>query len=714
MIPINRKFHAYLDHLNIITVLLPKAYFDGNSSYFELSKENDREVLVLKEKIELTDDIKYVCQCENEPNIGQVYWVTDEHGGKTDLQIGAVVRTKEFDDRFYYDGPLGMKYKKERTAFRIWAPTATHVQLKLYTPEHVEMKPLNMVREDNGTWSVEVEGDLDHYRYSFAVCVNFEWRESVDPYAVSVTANGKLGVIIDLEKTITKNPILPPLLSPVDAIIYETHIRDFTIHQNSGVKNKGTYLGVAELQTKGKNNGLTGLSYVKSLGITHIQFLPFHDFEGVDELGDKQDYNWGYNPLHFNVPEGSYSSNPEDPYARIIELKNMIAAIHEQGIRIIMDVVYNHVHIREESSFEKIVPGYYFRYYEDGSPANGTGVGNDFATERQMARKFVLDSIIYWTKEYHIDGFRFDLMGIFDIETMSMIREKLDQIDKNILTIGEGWDLNTPIPMEEKAAIRNQKKLPRIGQFNDWFRDAIKGSTFNLHDRGYALGNGHYYEAAKQVIGGSIGIDRTQAGLFMEPDQSVNYVECHDNHTFWDKMSVCSSDEPIEVRKLRQRLATTIVLLSQGIPFLNSGQEFFRTKQGVGNSYRSPDQINELNWDHLEENKEHVEYIKGIIDIRKSHKAFRLPKADLVRKHVKMLNIPNPAIGYWMENVGEYGEWEEILVLFNSSRERMRLELPKKDWKILADNCCAKVTPISHYAEQEFNVEPCTSYVLVK
>ncbi|MDZ5472570.1 type I pullulanase [Bacillus sp. 31A1R] len=714
MIAIERIFYAYLDEIQVITILLPKNYHDGQSSKFYLIQRDYQELLTIKEKIELEDSIKYICISPIPPEIGQTYEIIDEYGEKTDLQIGAVIRTKEFDEQFYYDGWLGVKYNQTETVVKLWAPTATKVKLKLMDQDGKHDESVDMIREEQGVWSVNIQKDLESYHYSFLVCINLEWREAVDPYAVAVTANGEIGVIVDLNKTsIKRNPILP-LCSPVDAIIYETHIRDLTIHPNSGARKKGTYVGASEVGTKTRMGHNTGLSYLKELGVTHIEFLPFNDFEGVNELGDKSDYNWGYNPTHFNVPEGSYSSNPNNPYARIIELKKMIQGVHEQGLGVIMDVVFNHVYIRETSSFEKIVPGYYFRHDQYGMPSNGTGVGNDIASERLMVRKFIIDSVRFWKKEYDMDGFRFDLMGILDVETMNAVRKAIDEVDPSTIIIGEGWDLNTPIPIEKKASIRNQSQLPRIGQFNDWFRDSIKGSTFNIHDRGYVLGTEHYFESAKQLLAGSIGLGKKEKGLFLEPIQSVNYIESHDNHTFWDKLSICGNGIQEDILKRQHRLATTMVLLSQGIPFLHSGQEFFRTKKGIGNSYRSPNEINWLDWDLRDENDEHVQYIKGIIAIRKSHQAFRLPTAQLIRKHLTFIQTTKPVIGYMLQQVSDYGNWEKIIALFNPLMEDIEVELPEGDWKILSNENKASGNPIGEQPSKIIPVKAVSSFVLVK
>lgn len=716
MIAIERKFNAYLDQINHITVLLPFSYFEGSSNKFSIKGEGVDVPLAIEDKVYLEHAVKYSCLSSVEPVIGRQYTITDEHGGETDLQIGAVIRTEEFDQLFFYDGnDLGVDFTQKKTTFKLWAPTASKVKVKIFKSEETSHELISMKRMDKGIWSIEVDRNLESFRYTFLVCINLEWREAVDPYANALTANGEYGVIINKEKTRVPIVDLPPFGRPTDAIIYETHIRDLTIHPDSGVKRKGTYMGAAEIDTVSSSGMMTGLSYIKSLGVTHIEFLPFHDFEGVDELDRNSSYNWGYNPIHFNVPDGSYATDPEDPYNRIIELKQLISAIHSLELRVIMDVVYNHVYIREDSPFEKIVPGYYFRHNEHGIPSNGTGVGNDFASERLMARKFIIDSVLYWLKEYQIDGFRFDLMGILDVETMDAVRKAVDSIDSSTLIIGEGWDLNTPLPPEKKANIANQAKLPKIGQFNDLFRDTIKGSTFNLYDRGYALGNDRVIESAKQVVAGSIGIGKRKHGLFLQPTQSVNYIESHDNHTLWDKLKVCEPEEDESALKKKHRFATSIVLLSQGIPFLHSGQEFFRTKKGNGNSYRSPDDVNWLDWDLRDENLENVEYIKGLINIRKANAAFRFAESEQIRQHMSCLSLSAPLIGFSLDDIGHLGGWGNILVFLNPSLTQQLAELSESaSWNVLADHEKASVTPFRHIEGNKVILEPCSILIAAR
>ncbi|MDN3018185.1 type I pullulanase [Paenibacillus sp. BSR1-1] len=708
MIATERNFLAYLDEMKIITILLPLSYHHGLSSSFMVSDDIQQIPLTIMEKRQIENKMKYICQLSEEILFGRQYWILDEHGGKTDLQIGAVIRTNSFDDKFYYDGnDLGVTYGEKQSQLKIWAPTATGVKLKLRPPDSQFSEILKMKREDRGIWSVTVNGDLEYYHYSFLVHVNLEWREVIDPYVKALTVNGEHGVIVNLAKTRRPKVNLPYIANPVDVIIYEAHIRDFTIHPSSGVKHKGLYLGAGELNTKGSDSGPTGLSYLKELGITHIEFLPLHDFAGVNELEPNKDYNWGYNPLHFNAPEGSYSTDPSNPYSRIMELKYLIDQIHRSGLRVIMDVVYNHIYIRENSSFEKVVPGYYFRHNEIGLPSNGTGVGNDIASERKMVRKFILDSIQYWMEEYHIDGFRFDLMGILDVETMNLVRALCDSIASDTIILGEGWNLNTPLPQERKAIIANQAKMPGIAQFNDRFRDSIKGSTFNLFDKGYALGNEHYLEAAIELLTGSIGFNKKGHGLFNEPFQSINYVECHDNHTMWDKLLACHKNTDDSSRMKYHRLATGMVLLSQGIPFLHSGQEFFRTKQGDGNSYRSPDSINQLDWERKSTYKENVEYMKGLIQIRKTYPCFRMRTQAEIRSNIRILPYNSPVLGIYYEKA-------KVIFIINSSTREHRITLPEGDWSILANHEFAGISTSKASTVGEILIEPISLNVLVK
>ncbi|WP_027409606.1 type I pullulanase [Anoxybacteroides tepidamans] len=716
MLTVHRTFEAYIDTMTIITILMPKSYCPEIIQSFIIQKPNgERCGLKINKNEDLGANIKYECSVDFPIDIGKEYLIYEERGAFTDLQIGAVIRTPEFDEQFYYSGnDLGITYTPHATTFKLWAPTATEVKIKLRDAEKEKEEQIPLQRIENGVWMVTIPGNLEGIYYTYLVCINLVWREAVDPYAVAVSANGEYGVVVNLAKTRLPKPALPPLLSPTDAIIYEMHIRDFTIHPHSGVSYKGMYLGLTELGTFGLNRTATGLSYLKELRVTHVELLPFNDFAGVDERNPAKEYNWGYNPLHYNAPEGSYATNPFDPYARIYELKKAIRALQTNGIRVIMDAVYNHVYIREQSSFEKIVPGYYFRHDAHGMPSNGTGVGNDLASERKMARKFIVDSVRFWMEEYGVDGFRFDLMGILDIETMKEVEAATRAIDPSVILLGEGWDLPTPLPADRKATMQNADQLPGIAYFNDRFRDHVKGSTFDLYERGFALGNEAHREQTKQAIRGSIGKDKGQ-GLFLHPTQTINYVESHDNHTLWDKMSVANQGESEAVRRKRQKLATAIVLLSQGVPFLHSGQEFYRTKQGIGNSYNAPDVINQLDWSRKSQYEEDVRYVQGLIRLRKSHRAFRLATAEEIVKHLVFIEPSLPTvIAYHLRNVQSYGAWSDIFVIHHNQEKEELISLPDGEaWYVLCDERRCGTVPL-YSVKKEVYVRGISTVVLVK
>ncbi|HHY72630.1 MAG TPA: type I pullulanase [Bacillus bacterium] len=662
-------FEAYLDEMDIVTILFSKERPSVDHKQFVLSDGIKTYSLSIIKTEQLLTETKYICKSSAEVELGKKYTVSDFFGNQTDLLIGSVIRTARFDQLFFYDGnDLGVTFSPKKSIFKVWAPTAEGVTLLFYNKKGQVIRAMNMVRGNKGVWSLELDGNHEGKYYRYNVYVNKTWRDAVDPYVKAVSVNGEYGIIIDSDKAFVprQSQHLPPFTSPTDAIIYETHIRDFSIHPESGVKNKGKYVAFCEEGTKGPNNCLTCLDYIVDLGITHLELLPFNDFGGVNETSWQEQYNWGYNPVHYNAPEGSYATDPYDPYVRIREAKEMIEALHRKGIRVIMDVVYNHVYKLEYSSFRKIVPGYYFRYNEFGFLSNGTGVGNDIASERLMVRKFIIDSVLYWIKEYNIDGFRFDLMGILDIETMNAIRCAIDEIDPSIIMIGEGWNLDTALPVNELAIMKNATKMPRIAHFNDVFRNTVKGSIFDLLDQGFISGDTKGVESLKYLFAGSIRLSNDVKGMFSSPAQSVNYVECHDNHTLWDKLAICNADESVEIRRKRHYLAIAIALLSQGIPFLHSGMEFFRTKYGEGNSYNQPDKINQLDWARKSMYENYIPLIKKIIAIRKAHPAFRLATAKKIRKHYTWLNISPNLVGFMLDELADIDSWKKIIVLFNN------------------------------------------------
>ena len=603
-----------------------------------------------------------------------------------DKEMFLFVRSNDFDNYFSYDGELGALYEKEGTLLRVWTPTAKSVEVWIYADDSFKgpSTKIEMVQKPKGIFEAYLPGDQHGTIYVYKILfLNNRESISVDPYARATTVNGMKSVIADLNRT---NPDgwgerLPAFGLPEEAIIYELHIRDFSISETSGIVNKGKFLGLTEKNTQNASGRKTGLDYLIDLGITHIQILPMFDYATVDEANlTEPQYNWGYDPLNYNVPEGSYSTDPFDPFNRIFELKQMIRTLHENGLRVIMDVVYNHVYDPKDQALERTVPGYFYRYNADGSLANGTGVGNDTASERHMMRKYIIDSVKYWAKEYHLDGFRFDLMGIHDSVTMNAIREALDKIDPSIIIIGEGWEMSTPLPEDLKASQRNAQAMPRIAHFNDSIRIALKGSDFgDEKDRGFISGKNYLEDLLLRNIKGAMHLSSHSS--YVDPEQVIQYVEAHDNLTLYDKLLRSNPDDSEEVRIKRHTLATSIVLLSQGVPFIHGGQEFLRTKAGVANSYQSPDEINQFEWERVTTFQESVAYVKGLIALRKSEYLFHLHTHEEIDTHFTMLSENFNIVAFSLTN-----SEKKYIVIFNGNRSDVIFRIQKGKYAILVED----------------------------
>ncbi len=584
------------------------------------------------------------------------------------------------------DEQLGYIYSREKTTFSVWAPTATQMELVLQSDR------ISMARKSNGVWHTTVTGDFKNALYHFVATVHGENKRVNDPYAKGMTANSMQSVVLDLESSNPKGfrTMDYPKICKQDAVIYELHVRDATSSAESGTQHKGLFLGLTERNTECQEGFSSGLSYIKQLGCTHVQLLPVQDFARVNELKPQESYNWGYDPLFYFVPEGSYATDANDPLLRVYECKKMIQAIHQEGMSVILDVVFNHVFCYEESAFEKLVPGYYFRYREDGSLSNGTGTGNDLATERKMVRKLILDAIDYWLTEYQVDGFRFDLMGAMDVETMQQIRRRCLQEERPIVLLGEGWELNTPLLSNQKATISQSERLLGISFFNDYFRDSLKGNLFHQGGRGYVNGNGHYIERLPQLVAGSCD-ERFGGRIFSNPLQSINYVECHDNHTLSDRLMLSNPDATEETRKRMHQLATGITMLSQGVPFLHAGQEFFRTKHGDENSYLSGDPVNQMDWIQRGIEDDNVRWVRSLIALRKKYRLFRLHTAQEIQKRLHIVSAPNPVFGYML-----VGEDEDFVIFVNPLNTVMEIEMPALGrWEKLISNHASNSSPIS-------------------
>lgn len=605
----------------------------------------------------------------------------------------------------YYGSDLELVYTPEQSVFTLWTPSADRVRLNLYASgeggdpeEQVEME-----KAGYGTWRIHIDRDLKGSFYTFQIEKNGKWlNETPGIWAKAVGINGNRAAVIDWNET---NPESwesdrsPELKMYSDIILYELHHRDFSIAPDSGIENKGKFLALTETGTKTPEGEATGLDHLKELGVTHIHILPSFDFATVDETKlDENHYNWGYDPKNYNVPDGSYSTDPANPVVRIREFKEMVKSLHQNGFRIVLDVVYNHTASTDHSNFDLTVPGYFYRQNADGSYSNASGCGNETASEREMVRHYIIESVKFWAREYHIDGFRFDLMGIHDIETMNHLRSELLEIDPTIFVYGEGWvAADSPLPFEQRAVKENVGQMEGIGVFNDEFRDGLKGSTFDEQEPGYASGNinGHFEPVKYGIVGGTDHPQVDYGGLLYcnapyagAPSQMINFVSCHDGYTLVDKLKLSvqgdhAADELIPIDKL----VHTVLLTAQGIPFIRSGEEIMQDKQGEPNSYKSPDSINRIDWSLKAKNREVFDFIRGLIALRKAHPAFRIPTVEGLQQWLRFMDTGDSGvIAYTLGEYANNDEWKEILVAYNGNRHEVEIGIPEGEWNVVCRN----------------------------
>ncbi len=569
---------------------------------------------------------------------------------KVQTNITQYYKTKEFKQLYSYTGnDLGVVLTENETIFKVWTPVASKVTLKVYNDDKtLEFESFSLKKGELGTFYYKHQGSLKGKYYNFDVTCFGETKSAIDIYAKAVGTNGKRAMVVDLKETDPygfREMYYGNTSSITDAIIYETHIRDFSVDENSGIKHKGKYLGLTERGTRNSFGQSTGIDHIIELGATHVHFLPTYDFASVDEsIGNNKEYNWGYDPQNYNVPEGSYSSDPTNGQTRITEFKKAIEALHNVGIGVILDVVYNHTYDTNTSNHEIFVPGYYYRTDSLGNITNGSGCGNELATERYMVRKHIVDSLVYWAKEYNIDGFRFDLMGLYDINTMNYIRSTLDKINPNIIIYGEGWcGGNSPLPEEKRALKLNASETnTRIAYFSDDIRDAVKGDVFIASTPGFVNGGLNSLEDLKFGIVGSVKhkevdiskVKYSKQFWAVEPTQTVTYCSAHDNLTLYDKFLETSPSVSKEDLVKMNKLAAFITHISQGALFYQSGEEFARTKSGDENSYKSPDAINKLDWNRKNEFLDLFKYYKGLGELRKSDGVFRLTSAKEINRRI--------------------------------------------------------------------------------
>lgn len=612
---------------------------------------------------------------------------------KKAVTAGAVFSTEAFEEAYYYDGDdLGAVYSKESTAFRVWAPTAGKVEVNLYESgdgdDLIESHP--MEKSEKGTWYLKLSGDYDGVYYTYSVTVQGDTKEAVDPYARACGVNGLRGMIINLDQTDPEGfseEKKPSLKSFSDIILYEMSVRDYTIDESSGVKEKGKYLGLTEEGTVNSSGESTGLDYLGNLGVTHVHLLPSQDFGGVDETHPEDSYNWGYGTQNYNVPEGSYSTDPYHGEVRVNEYKQMVQSLHKKGIRVVMDVVYNHTYDTDESNFNKIVPGYYYRITEEGDYSNGSACGNEVAAERVMARKFIADSVVYWAQEYHVDGFRFDLMGLIDIETMQLIRDRLDEVDDSIFIYGEGWTGGDTIAEGEMAESENAREMPGISVFSNVFRRGIQNYVSGIFDEGTAMNSvlfGVVAATENEMTRQSMG------SWTKDPTQCINYASCHDGFTLWDLIRQNCISESEEMWKKRNRLSAAIVMTTQGVPFIQSGEELLRSKVAeddperiYSNSYNANDYVNSIKWDSISENKDMIAYYKGLMEFRKEHKGLSYETTEEIQELLNFIDgLEDNVIGYTVKEDKNWLFENTICIIYNPNDENTSVNLPKGRWKV--------------------------------
>ena len=714
---------AKLDELNNISIETNLAFtFTSDENEGFTVKAEGKELKIKKvTSNEVKDGATTVANIElnEDVKLGQKLTVSKEGFKEKEVVFGNVMGSTSFEKKYYYEGnDLGNTYSTSKTSFRVWSPTATEVKLVTYKNwDEKNGNEVNMKKSEKGTWTFDLMGDQKGIFYTYKVNIGGVWNEAVDPYARSVAANGDKGAVIDLKETNPEkwNPGEKPNLTNLnDAIIYELHVRDFSIDENSGMKNKGKFLAFTETGTKGTDGKPTGVDYIKELGVTHVQLMPIFDYASVDETSEKPQFNWGYDPKNYNAPEGSYSTDPYNPNTRVKELKQAVQALHDNGLRVTMDVVYNHMYSSDNSNFNKLVPGYYFRYSKNGSNVNESGCGNTIASENAMVRKFIVDSVMYWAKEYNLDGFRFDLMGLLDVNTMNEVRKKLSTIDPSILIIGEGWDMGATLSANNKATQKNANKMPEIAHFNDTIRDGIKGSVFEAKSKGFVNGRvGGEMDVKKGIVGGIDYSNAIKTWGKVEPVQSVTYAEAHDNNTLWDKLLLTNPKDSDELRLKMHRMADSIILTSQGIPFFQAGQEFLRTKGGDNNSYKSDDSVNKLDWVRKSENIDTVDYFKGLIELRKSHPAFRMTSADMIKQNLSFIEAPKNVVAYEINHNANMDTWTDIVVAFNANREDISVKLPKKGtWNVVVNAEKAGVKTIKQFKGESLVVPALSSIVI--
>ena len=612
-------------------------------------------------------------------------------------------------------------YKGNKTEFAVWAPVAEAAQLKLYksASDQDAFMTVDMKLGKDGLWKAVVREDLNGSFYTFQIKKNGEWLpETAGIAAKAVGVNGWRGAVIDWDETDPEGwaEDKSPEIKPSDIIVYEMHHRDFSVHETSGVSNKGKYLALTEEGTRNPDGLATGIDHLKELGVTYVQLLPSTDFITVDEEHlENNQYNWGYDPFNYNAVEGSYSTDPFNPVTRIKEFKQMIQSLHKAGIRVILDVVYNHTTDASKTGFERTMPGYFYRMRPDGTYYDGSGCGNETASEQAMFRKYMIESLEWWMKEYHIDGFRFDLMAIHDIETMNIISERLHAIDPAVLLYGEGWAAMAPAFPEDKIALKvNTHMLNKVGAFSDNIRDAVRG-PLGCENAGFM--DGVEGNKANVEFGIAGGVEHPQVSVehwTNNPLQHVSYVSCHDDHCLRDRLEEATKASEAE-RLAMVKLAQTAVYTSQGIPFIFNGEELYRHKQGVKNSYNKPDSINAIDWTYKTQYKDLVDYYAALAAIRHEHPGFCLADAELVREKLQFIEVNDPCVvAFRINDLSGIDPSRSLTVVLNGSKKPVKIDIPAGNYVVLAQNGVADPDGLGAFSGRTITAAPTSATILAE
>ncbi len=724
--------NAVYDGKTTVTVLFTgEITKDQEKTFYVIGRLGEVEVteVALKEKVS-DSEYYYDLTIAEELDPNRNYRVGFENQ-EYQINMPIIYSTPEFESKYTYTGNnLGATYNKDATKFRLWAPTCEEAYVNLYKSgdpwENDLIEKVQMKADENGTWVAEVSGDQAGVYYTFTAIIDGLNVEACDPYARTTGVNGKRAMVVDLDATnpegwdTDSNPHAGETIN--DAVIYELHVRDFSVSEAGNIPDAGKYTAFTHTGTKTAGGNATGIDYIKELGVTHVHLLPFYDFGSVDENSpSSEQFNWGYDPVNYNVPEGSYSTDPYHGEVRVAEAKEMVKALHDNGLSVVMDVVYNHVYSGKDFCINRLVPGYFSRINADGTYSNGSGCGNDTASERSMVKKYIVDSVNYWADEYHIDGFRFDLVGLLDVDTVNEIVESVHKTHPDVIFYGEGWSMNTDVTKEDvvMATQRASEKTPDFAYFNDNIRDGLKGSVFNTGETGWASGSRGKENAM-------ISSFMAQESWSSNPAQIVQYASCHDNNTLLDRIATARTDLTRAEWVKMSNLAAAFYLTAEGVPFMQAGEEILRTKvkeDGTydSNSYSSGDAVNCIKWETLDdpEYQSNLDYYKGLIAFRKAHPILRLSSSEDVAKHV----VPNfddetKLISFLFNNADSDIDGEsakEIMVVFNAAQEEKSFLIGSGEWDVCAKGLKAGNASLEKAdGSRDITIEPMSAMILVR